>query len=91
MVLLLFLDYWLIDLDLLIPAVTAKTFKSTGEITMPIETLTKEAKVVIETHPVTLKAKVSKCPIYFKAFCASYSLNHLGLSLQLNHFGLFLQ
>ena len=57
----LFLFFLIIDLYFLIPAVIAKNFNPTAELVIPIGIPTKEAKVKIETHPVTAEAKTSKC------------------------------
>ena len=53
----------LIDFYFLIPEVIAKIFNPTTELAMPIGIPTKEAKVEIETHPVTVEAKISKYSI----------------------------
>ena len=57
MLLLLFINYWLI---FLIPTVIAQIFNPTAELVIPIWVPTKEAKGEMETHPVILEiTKVS--------------------------------
>ena len=55
--------FLIIDLSLLIPAVTAQIFISAAEIAeIPIGIPTKEAKADMETHLVNTEAKISiKC------------------------------
>ena len=55
--------YWLI---FSIPAVIAPIFNPTAELTIPMGILTKETKAEIETHPLTVEAKVSSYSISFK-------------------------
>ena len=47
-----FIFFLIIDLYFLIPAVLTQIFNPVAEVVIPIEISTKEAKVVIETHPV---------------------------------------
>ena len=47
-----FIFFLIIDLYFLIPAVLTQIFNPVAELVIPIEISTKEAKVVIETHPV---------------------------------------
>ena len=58
--------FLIIDLYFLIPAVIAKVFNPTAEIVIPTGIPTKEAKAEVETHPVNVKAKISRCFISFK-------------------------
>ena len=58
MFLLLFLNT---DLCFLIPAVITQIFIVAVKLAIPIGRPTKEAKVPIETYPVTAEAKISKC------------------------------
>ena len=51
------LDYWLI---LLIPAIITKTLVFVAEIARSTGIHIKKEKVEIETHPVTVEAKISK-------------------------------
>ena len=72
-----------IDIYFLIPAVIAQIFNPIAEVTIPIGIPTKEVKEEIETHPVTTKAQINKCSIYFKAFqtfFAFYSTIHFIIS-----------
>ena len=55
--------FLIIDLCFLIPAGIAQIFIPTAELVIPIGLPTKEAKVAIETHPVTAEAKISMCSI----------------------------
>ena len=57
----------MIDFYFLTPEVIAKNFNPNAELAMPIGIPTKEAKVKIETRPVTVEAKISKYSILFKA------------------------
>ena len=50
--------FLILDLYFLIPAIIAQVFKTNAELAMPIETLTKEAKAEIETHPVIAEAEI---------------------------------
>ena len=50
-------------LYLSIPVVIAQVFNSTRELAMPTGISTKEAKAEIETHPGTIKVKISGCSI----------------------------
>ena len=55
----LFFFFLIIDLYFLIPAVIAQAFTTTSEIPIPSGKVTKEAKAVIEPHPVTTKSKIN--------------------------------
>ena len=52
-----------IALYLLIEAINAQFFNSTAELETKRALTTKEAKAEIETHPVTIEAKINKCSI----------------------------
>ena len=45
------------DLNFFIPAVIAQIFNPTAELVIPLRILTNDAKVLIETHPVTKEKK----------------------------------
>ena len=60
MLLFLFLN---IDLYSLIPAVITQTFNPTAELAIPTRIPNKETKTEMETHPVTVETKISKCSI----------------------------
>ena len=51
------------DLYFLIPAVIAQMFIPTAEVIMLIGTQTDEANAEIETQPVFVEARISKCSI----------------------------
>ena len=55
--------FLVIDLFFLIPAAIEKTFSPTAELAIPIGIATKEAKVEIETHPVTIEVGINKYSI----------------------------
>ena len=55
--------FLLIDSYLLIPPVITQIFNPITELVIPIGIPTKEAKAEMETHPVTLEIKMSKCSI----------------------------
>ena len=57
----LFLFFLFIDLYFLIPAVITQMFNPIAELIIPIGFLTKEAKVEMEIHPVTVEIKISEC------------------------------
>ena len=57
----LFLFFLFIDLYFLIPAVITQMFNSIAELIIPIGFPTKEAKVEMEIHPVTVEIKISEC------------------------------
>ena len=59
---LLFL-FFITDLYFLIPAVITQIFNPITELVIPMGIPTKEAKGEIETHPVTVEIKISKCSI----------------------------
>ena len=50
--------FLILDLYVLIPAIIAQVFNGTAELATPIETLNKEAKAEIETHPVVAEAEI---------------------------------
>ena len=50
-----------IDLYFLIPAVSTLIFIGAAELAIATGIRTKEAKAEMETHPVTVEAKISKC------------------------------
>ena len=59
----LFFFFLIIDLYILLAAVIAQIFNPTPELVILIGIPTKEAKVEIETYPVTIEAKIRKCLI----------------------------
>ena len=64
MIFLLFLDYWLIIIDLwLIPALITQIFNPITELAIPIKIPTKEAKAEIKTYSLTVEIKINKCSI----------------------------
>ena len=67
--------------------VITKVFNLIAELIIPIGIPTKEAKVEVETHLVTVKIKRSKCSLQlYKPFYASVSLIYFYLFLQLSNF-----
>ena len=58
-----FFFFLIIVLYVLIPAAIALIFNSIAELVIPIGISSKEAKAEIETHPVIVEAKISKCLI----------------------------
>ena len=48
---------------LLVPAIIAQIFNPIAELVIPIGIPSDEAKVEIELHPVTTKAKIRKCSV----------------------------
>ena len=56
-----FFPLFLIELYFLIIAIIAQVFNPTAEIAIPTGIPIKEAKAEMETHPVTVKAKISRC------------------------------
>ena len=63
-ILLCFLFFFLIiDLYFLIAAVIIQIFNPIAELVISIGIPTKEAKAEMETHPVTVEAKIRKCSI----------------------------
>ena len=58
-----FFFFLIIDLNFLTPAVIADIFIATAELAMFIGIPTKETKAEIETYPVTVEAKISKCSV----------------------------
>ena len=59
--LLLFLYNYFIIIIFLIPAVIAQIVSPTAELVIAIGTQTNEANAEIETQPLTVEAKISKC------------------------------
>ena len=57
----LFLFFLFIDLYFLISAVITQMFNPIAELIIPIGFPTKEAKVEMEIHPVTVEIKISEC------------------------------
>ena len=55
-----FFFFLIIDLYYLIPAVIAQIFNPIAELVIPIGMPIKEAKAEMETHPVTVEAKIRK-------------------------------
>ena len=53
----------IIDLYFLIPTVIAQIFNHIADLVILIATLAKEAKAEMQTYPVTLEIKISKCSI----------------------------
>ena len=53
----------IIDFYFLIPAVIAQNFIVISELAIPTGIPIKEAKTEIETHPVMVEAKISKCSV----------------------------
>ena len=58
-----FFVFLIIELYLLIPAVTAKFFNPIAELVIPTRIPSKETKAEIEIHPVIVEAKIRKCSI----------------------------
>ena len=58
-----FFFFLIIDLQFLIPAVTAQIFDSPVELVIPIGIPTKEAKAEMEAHPVVVEITISKWSI----------------------------
>ena len=55
--------FGIIDLFFLIPAVITQIFNRTAELLNTMGIPTKEEKAEMETHPVTVKTKISKFSI----------------------------
>ena len=53
--------YFMIDLYFLIPAVIAQFLIPTADLLIPTGTPTNEENAEIETQPVTVETKISKC------------------------------
>ena len=75
-----FLFFFIIDLNFLIPAVIVQIFIPTAELVIPTGTETNKANTEIETQPVIVETKISKC------FYTSHSLNHNVLLLLKDNF-----
>ena len=56
-----FFFFFIIDLYFLIPEVSGQMFILTEEFVIPTETRTNEANAEIETQPVAVEARISKC------------------------------
>ena len=58
-----FFFFFIIDFDLyiLIPVIIAQMFVPAAELVIPTRTQTNEANAEIETQPVTVEARISKC------------------------------
>ena len=56
-----FFFFFITELHVLIPAIITQMFYSTEEIVIPTGSRTNEANTEIETHPVTVHARLSKC------------------------------
>ena len=57
----MFFFFLIIDLHILITAVSAYIFTPTAELASPREIPTKKTKAELETHLVTVEPKISKC------------------------------
>ena len=68
----LLLFFLIIDLYLLIPAVIAQIFIPTEKLVRPTGIAPNEANAEIETQPVTVEAKISKCSKNLNTFTFSY-------------------
>ena len=55
--------FLIIDLYFLIPAVITEIYIVIAELAVPTGIPTKEARAEIETHPVTVEARISKCSV----------------------------
>ena len=58
-----FFFFLIIDLYFLIPAVITQIFNPIAAVTIPIKIPTKEAKLEMETHPVTVEITASEWSI----------------------------
>ena len=58
-----FFFFLVIDVHFLIPEVTAHIFIAAAQVAIPTGIPTKEEKGEVETHPVTVEAKKSKCSV----------------------------
>ena len=54
---------YLLTYNFFFPVVFVHFFNSTAELALPTVISTKQAKGEIETHPVTVEAKISSCSI----------------------------
>ena len=66
-------SFLIIDLYFLIPAAITQILHPIAELVISIGKPTKQAKVEIETHPLTVKIKISKCSIWLKIYKLFYS------------------
>ena len=55
-----FYFFLIIDLYVLIPAVITQFYNPIAELEIPIGVATKEAKIEMETNPVTVEIKINK-------------------------------
>ena len=62
-ILLCYLFFLIIDLYLLIPAVTAQIFNPIAEVVIPIAIPTKETKAEMETNPAIVEITITKWSI----------------------------
>ena len=58
-----FLFFLIVALYVLIPAIITEIFIVVGELAIPTGIPAKEAKTEIETHLVTVEAKIGKCSV----------------------------
>ena len=75
----------IIDFYFLIPAVITQIFNPTAGLVIPTGIRAKEAKSEMETHPIAVGIKISKCSIKFETlqnFYTSYSSIQFRLFLQ---------
>ena len=56
-----FFFFLIIDLYFLIPAVITQIFNPIAELVIPIGVPTQVAKTEMETHPISVEIKISKC------------------------------
>ena len=59
----MFFLFLILDIYFLFLAVIAQIFNPTAELVMPTGIPTKEGKVEMETHPVTVETKINQCSI----------------------------
>ena len=60
--------FLIIDLYFLIPAVIKEIFIVIAELAILTGIPTKETRTEIETHPLTVEARISKCSVQFKSY-----------------------
>ena len=58
--------FFITDLYLLIPAVITQIFNPTAKLAIPTRIATNEANGEMETQPVTIEVKITKCSVKFK-------------------------
>ena len=66
-------SFLIIDLYFLIPAAITQILHPIAELVISIGKPTKQAKAEIETHPLTVEIKISKCSIWLKTYKLFYS------------------